>query len=530
MSTANNKNKNNVNNKKTSSSGTGRNTALLGLPTNSSVSNKENSNNQNLTNDKNNKNQNQNQDTKITKSLQELVKETEEMQIKLAQINSEMDKERNLLMQETSDLNNDITEKGFEISCLSSENKNLINNLKDIKSSLDDKMKISKTFLVKMQLLEKSEKNLKKKIEVLEKEIVLAQKNSKIVQKDCKRLKALAKNNEEGKEKILNEELINLQKTQNELEIYNLTLRKIIKDHKQCPKIKSNLVSKLNLLTNSLQFEQKKTNMLETSIADLEQKKERIKQEAKEKEEFNMNNKSISYCCNLRKKVLKLMDKKNSEKKMMSPRARMHISDICNSIEEQNFKNSYNIKNINNTNYQKAKINLFTENEQMQLAAIIPPSILNEFKERFEIVENQRYDLLGKLQQNKNKYNDKSDDIQIKLNYAELKKKEQKMQWVDMNSNLSKKNVDINKIKLEINRVNKEYKNWTKLLKMKNNENTRLNEYVKNIQIRGNMDINNEDDKFNNTSNKKIATNRISDKFQQQNNIKLFYKNKKNVY
>mgnify|MGYP003571451144 CR=1 FL=1 len=262
MSTANNKNKNNLNNKKTSSSGTGRNTALLGLPTNSSISNKENSNNQNLINDKNNIKQNQNQDIKITKSLQELEKETEEMQIKLAQINSEMDKERNLLMQEASDLNNDITERGFEISCLSSENKNLINNLKDIKSSLDDKMKISKTFLVKMQLLEKSEKNMKKKIEVLEKEIILAQKNSKIVQKDCKRLKILAKNNEEGKEKILNDELINLQKTQTELENNNLTLRKIIKDHKQCPRIKSNLVSKLNMLTNSLQFEQKKTNKI----------------------------------------------------------------------------------------------------------------------------------------------------------------------------------------------------------------------------------------------------------------------------
>ena len=51
--------------------------------------------------------------------------------------------------------------------------------------------------------------------------------------------------------------------------------------------------------------------MLETSMVDYEKKKEKIKQEIKEKEEFNANNRSISYCTNLRKDVLKQMEKKN---------------------------------------------------------------------------------------------------------------------------------------------------------------------------------------------------------------------------
>jgi chromosome segregation ATPase len=502
---------------------------MLGLPT-KSTSSLENSKNQNT---KNKFINNSNQTINImTKSLPELLKETEEMEVKLATINSEMDKERNLLTQENLELNTQITDRGFEISCLSTENKNLISQLKDIKTSLDDKMKLSKIFLAKTEQLKKNEKNLKKKIDVLEKEIVLAQKNNQITQKDCTKIKNLLKNNEEGKEKILNEELDNLIKLKSELEENNFKLRKALKEHKLCPKIKSNLVNKLNMLNNSYEFEKKKTNMLETNMVNLEQKKEKIKKEIQDKEEFNANNRSISYCSNLRKKVLKHMEKKNSEYKVMSPTARMHVSNICNSIEEQNKKNSELIKNIDNTNYQKLKKNLFTDSEQVQLAAIIPPSFLNEFKERFEMVENERYDLMNKLQKNKNKLNGYSDDIQIKINYAELKKKEQKMQWVDMNVNYSKKNVEINNLKNEIKKVNKEFRNWTRLLKMKNNENQKLNEHITNIQNKGRIHTDNDDTKYNdnnNIYNKKKPNDIVFDsRYQKQNNIKLFYKNKKN--
>ena len=249
MSSANNRNKNNKNNNNTTSSGTGKNTAMLGLPQKSNNP-KENKENQNL-NNKNDKNKNINNELKTTKSLPELVKETEELQVKLAKINSQMDNERYLLMQETNDLNTEITEKGFEISCLSTENKNLISQLKDIKSTMDDKIKIGKIFLEKKQRLANKEKQLNKKIEVLEKEIILAEKNNKIVENDCRRMIILAKNNEEGKEQILDEELNNLQKIKSELENTNMNLRISLKEHKLCPKIKTNLLSKLNVLNNS---------------------------------------------------------------------------------------------------------------------------------------------------------------------------------------------------------------------------------------------------------------------------------------
>ena len=514
MSTSSKKgrNKNTLNN--LSSSGTGKNTALLGLPTNTNSSLESLQNPQNKTN----------------KSLSELIKENEEMEIKLSKINSEIDKEKNLLMQETSELNNDITDRGFEISCLSSENKNLMTQLKDIKTSLDNKMKISKIFFVKMQELAKKEKHLKKLIEIKDREIELAKKSCDISKKDCKRIINIAKNNGEGKEKILNDELENLNKLKADLETNNFNLRKIINNHKLCPRIKTNLVSKLNMLNNSYEFEIKKTNMLETNMANLEEKKEKIKKEIKEKEEFNANNRSISYCTKIRKNVLKHMEKKNSEQKMLSPRGRVHISEICKNIGDQNIKTSGNIKQINNSDYKSKHKSLFTDNEQVQLAAIIPPSYLNEFKERFELVETERCNLVNKLKNNKNKFNGASDNIQLKLNFAQLKKREQKMHWVDMNANLSKKNNDITKLKSEIKKINRQYNNWDKLLKMKNNENQRLNMYINNIQNKENNNDDNNNYNYN-SQDKSVSTNKISsDNLQKQNNIKLFYKNKKNIY
>ena len=117
------------------------------------------------------------------------------------------------------------------------------------------------------------------------------------------------------------------------------------------------------------------------------------------------------------------MDKKNSEKNMIPKRAALQIANICNSIGDQNKKKSGDIKNINNSDYKIKQNTLFTENEQLQLASIIPPSYLNEFKERFESLENQRYELVDKLKKSHDKHMSMLNSVKIKLNYTELKKK-----------------------------------------------------------------------------------------------------------
>lgn len=493
--------------------GAGINTPMLGLPNSTDISN----NNTTVNSLKKSPTQS-NVDT-----FEELEQKTIELTAKLNEIKSNMEQEKNLLMEETYQLNENITEKGFEISSLSMENKNLISELKDIKSTLDNKLKIGKIFLVKMEKLKKEEANLKKLIEVVKKEKELAEKSQNIAINDYNRMRNIAENNDPEKQGLLESELETLLENKKSLENENTYLKKIIKQHKLCPKIKQNLLSKLNVITNSYEFEIKKTNMLESNLVNLEEKKEKIKNDKikKENEEkMNERNRSISYCSDLRKKVLEKMDKKNSEKNLVPQRTALHVSNICNNIIDQNRKKYENIKNINNSDYKLKQQTLFTDIEQMQLATIIPTSYLNEFKERFDSVENQRYELVDKIKTNQNRHSNMLNSVKIKLNYTELRKKEQKMLMVDLNSNLAKQNVNITKLKTDINKITKELNTWKKLLKAKTNEGNRLNKYINDIK----KNKNSEDYQSSGESRRVIKPKKKREfNLEEQNNISLVY-------
>ena len=441
-----------------SSTGTGKNLAKL---------------NNNNTNAKSTKN--------IEKklSLPELEAKTKELQSELDNINSEIEKERKILIEEKFQLDSDLTEINFEINNLSSENKNLNNEMKKLKSSLDIQMEKGKKYISNMEKIKKEESKLYKELEIKDKQISLAEKSQVIHIKDYNNIRDIADKNDEGKEKLLLEKLENLEKMKKQLEDENITLRKIIKEHKICPKTKSNLKNKLNLITNSFQFEIKKEKMFESANNNLEEKKEQIK-----KEKENVNNKSISYGDKLRKRVLKKIKQENEDRLTIPARTRKVIGNICNTIENKNIKNSGDIKNINNNDYKMKQNVLFTQTEQLELVKIVPASFLNEFKQRFESIENQRYQLVNELKKNQNEQNNLINSEKFKLNYGKLKKMEQKLLSVDLNSKLAKKNSKITKIKSDIIKVTKEYNIWNKLLKRKTNETKSLNKYISEIQKR----------------------------------------------
>ena len=497
--------------KNKSTTGTGKNTALLGIP---NITEPSYDNNTNINSPKRLMNKSINS-TNNENNLIELKSKTNELQSKLDKLNSELEQEHFLLMEETSQYNCDLTERGLEISALSSENKDLMNQLKEIKTSLDDKMKIGKIFITKMEQLKKMEAKLKKEIEIKDKQIELAQKAQNIAIKDYNRIKKVSEKNDEGREETLISELENLEANKLELENENKALRKIIKEHKLCPKKKANLKSQLNVITNSYQFEVKKTNILDSNKINLEEKKERIKKENEEKK----RNKNTSYDAIIRNQVLKDMKAKKSAKNI-SIRASNHISNICNTIGDQYKKQSGDIKNINNSDYKLKPNILFTENEQLQLASIIPPSYLNEFKERFDAIENQRYELAYKLKNTHNKHANKLNSVKIKLNYAELKKKEQKILSIDLNSNLSKKNENISKLKKEINKITREYNTWNKISKMKSIENVKINKYINEIKKKKKVEIKESGE----TSKRSYQINKRKEiQLEEQNNINLVY-------
>lgn len=483
------KQKKKANNKTTT--GTGKNTAMLGVPNNTEPSSNSQKNNVKASSN--------------VVSLAELEAKTKELKEKLDKINYDIELEKNLFVNDTSQLNTDLTEKAFIISDLSTENKDIVAKLKSIKSSLDNKVKLGEIFLKKYDDLKKEEKKLLKDIEIKEKQIKIANKNRNIYERDLNLIETLDETNDKDKENLLTSELENLENFKKGIINENNELKKIIKEHKLCPKEKANLRSMLNVITNSYQFEIKKTNMRESDIQTLEEKKERIKKERQEKKEKelldNSNiNRSKTISKRIRKEVLAKMKKKKSEQNILPTKASKYIEEICNTIEAQEKKNSGDIKYINNTDYQLKPKTLFTENEQLQLASIIPTNYLNDFKEKFDAVENERYDLIEKIKNNQEKHDNMLNSVKLQLNYTELKKKEQKLLFLDFQSNLIKKNADISKLKTEINKVTREFNTWNKLLKMKNNENTKLNKYIVDMRKRNGDYEDNEDNKNKNSS------------------------------
>ena len=133
-----------------STTGTGKNTPMLGLP-NKTEPFKEN----NINSINTNRTQAKSLYKETGKNFTQLESKTLELELQLDKLNSDIEIERNLLIEEISQLNEDLTEKKLDISNLSSENNSLVNDLKGIKSSLDDKVKIGQIFISKMEKIKK---------------------------------------------------------------------------------------------------------------------------------------------------------------------------------------------------------------------------------------------------------------------------------------------------------------------------------------------------------------------------------------
>lgn len=442
--------------------GTGKNTPMLGVP--SQIITTREAGNQTLEEESTN--------FQYQKTL--------DLRALLEKINSAIIRERQMIREDTNQLNEIITEKVFQISDLSKINNDYVSQLKEIKATLDSKMTMGNRYLYKMEKLKKKEAELKKDIKVIDKEIIIAGKNQEIAKNDYNYMKNLEEKNDPELQNSLLAKFEALQRKRNQLQYEIKELKKIIKEHKLCRKEKQNLIGTLNIITNSYEFEVKKENMFDSNLADLEEKKEKAREENDRYKEniqkMNGNSRSISYCTSIRKNVIDKMSKINSERKIISNRAQLYVNKLCNNLEEQYIKSSGNMKNMDNNNYQNNPKYLFTQNEQVQLATIIPPSYLNKFKERFGKVENERYNLLDKIKINKQ--SSPINSLKININYNELKKKEQKILRIDLNSKVIKANSHVNKLKSDLNKIMNEINTWNKMLKMKTMQNLQFNKYI----------------------------------------------------
>ena len=412
---------------------------------------------------------NKNNETKPSKSLPELIKENEELQKKLSEINSQNDKEYNLFTQETSKLNNNIIENNFELNFLKMKKRKLDSKLQEMKKSVDEAYNIQKNKFLKNQKSPKSEEKLKKAIKILEKEIEIEQKNNKNENKDYERIKEILKNYEKNKEIILKEKLKAMKQIESDLEKEKNNIIKSLEDHKRCEKIKAGLIDNLHIIKDSYEFELNKKLKFETSP--------NVKKIIKSpKINIRQNNRGVSYGNKIRENALKNAEKINSENRLVIGRMRKHIYNICyNNKKESRSKsrnNNNNKKKINEEkNMRQSKtLHLLTDTEKFKLESIIPQNILNKFEDKFNIIENRRKNYLNEFRKAQKKNKNSFDKQRIKIDLNEMRKKEYKMRWVNKRSDLIKKKENIKKIKEEIKKVNKELKILDKLLTSKNKQ------------------------------------------------------------
>ena len=428
-----------------------------------------------------------------------------ELKNKINEINSKIDNEKNISINNYISLNSEIKTKISKIKNLSLEQMELISKLKIIKNEVNKKLSKVNDLLLKKTEIDKKEKELQKLITVKDKEIELANKRNLNEKNEFIRIIKIFNNNNFTKENNLRKELFELKNEITKLEFHIHKLGSILDQHKYCNKHKNELLNYLSLLTNAYQFEVKKTCMMDMTI--------------NSDNETDLNNsksinKTLDILCSPKRKITKkiIINNKNSHPNLLSKNTYNYINSVLNNINDEQKKESGNIINIKN--YKLQKKNLFNSKENNFLEKIIPNEYLVRCKERFDNIENENNKIKEKLNQNKIKRDKMIIEKQVIIGMKEIKIKAAKKEEVKLSIDIYKQNKLIDALKKKINEVDKETKKYKNLLNMKIKENSNLkkkmNEFIikikdiKKEEKKEMTNINNKDNDDNNNNDKNI--------------------------
>ena len=396
-----------------------------------------------------------------------------ELKNKINEINSKINDEKNISINNYISLNSEIKTKISKIKNLSLEQMELISKLKIIKNEVNKKLSKLNDLILKKSEINKKEKKLQKLITVKDKEIELANKRNIKEKNEYIRIIKIFNNNDFIKENNLRKELFELKNEITKLEFHIRKLGSILDQHKYCKKHKNELFNYLSLLTNAYQFEIKKTSMMDMTI--------------NSDNETDLNNsksiyKTLDILYSPKRKIIKkiIINNKNSQPNLLSKKSYNYINSEINNINEEQKKESGNIINIKN--YKLQKKNLFNSKENNFLAKILPNKYLVRCKERFDNIENENNKIKEKLNQNKIKRDKMIIEKQVIIGMKEIKIKAAKKEEVKLNIDIYKQSKLINILKRKIKDVDKDTKKYKNILNMKIKENSnlkkKLDEYI----------------------------------------------------
>lgn len=419
---------------------------------------------------------------KKKKNQNKLIKyDTNELKKKINEINSQINNEKTISINNYNKLNKEIIEKIGIIKNLAEEQRKLIAKLKIMKDEINNKIERVNRIALKNGEYNKKEKIVQKLIVVKEKEIEMANKKTALIKKECFRAKNILNNNDFIKENNLRKEFSELKNEILKLEHDKRKLETILDQHQYCDKRKNELLNYLSLLTNAYQFEIKKSSLIMTINSDSNNFEE-IKNKSNNDKKIFLSPKTKSTKNIFIPKTDKKLVKKDSYLNLISKSASDYIHKILNNVKEENKKDQGIISNSNNFNYKTKKKNLFNLKENFFLEKIIPNNYLIKCKERFDNIENNNCQLKEKISLYKMEREKFMNEKQMEIEFKEIKIKSAKKEELRLNINIYKTSKKIEELKKEINKLNKETKKVNNIIIIKKKENSNVNNKMKELK------------------------------------------------
>ena len=435
---------------------------------------------------------------KIETRISNLIQQNEKLTKELDQIKSNIKIIEEKEISEIVSLNQEFSTKESEQVKLYKDNQVLLSNLKKIDEEVAnryaDKFKISK--LISKQKKMANVTNLDTEIKSKEIQAENIQKFINYNKKEVQKLKDLLEQYGENTEEKLSEELNELNAKINEIQIEIKRLNHIKLQHKHCQKQKYILQSKLNVVSNDLEFESKKSNMIETEKKEPTKiKNVNMSMEYGEK----LRNKSLQNAKNKFSNKIKILNYKsydyliNEFNENRKSKDNLTIS-YKNEDKSNNLKTSGNIENSALSSYFRdvnhkidtstPKKYLFNEKEKEVLKKLIPNEYYNNINEKYKNAENQLTEIEDMFKDN--------DAIRNQLYYdnvrneaVNLKLKEQIQIKTNLNIDYNKNHKKMADLKKKIKELTDSMNIQESLLNKKNKRNKIIKKKINELKQRG---------------------------------------------
>lgn len=444
-----------------------------------------------------NKNENQNKaltlipTTSSPLTLSELKEKTSKLKEELNYLNYKYEKEQKGSINDVAKYNEELREKAQLVVEHTQENKRLMNVLKDIQEEVNERY--SKAMDKKFYKFIKNNNNnnertiedIKEDIYIKEEQIENIRKIAECSKDEYEKIEDLLEDVENGLEDHIKFDLEDL--TQ-KIEKANNKIRelKLIKSqHKYCAKEIKNLKSKLTLLNNEIEFETKKNKMI-MSYKTINNNTEGEVETSEESEDYNYFDKEndlvtnkINYSLRVRNLILKRGTPRHEK---ISKSAFKYIQNEFDLIKQKSDRfrkrriNGERVRLFDNISLNER--NLFTERESEILKKIIPEEFIDKYNERFEKKKIEKEEIEQKFDENDDKKFD-NQQIKLRIEAISLKVKEKERIGADLNIKFRKNKVNIDKLKNEIFKIQKNVKEQQDII---NKLNKKKKGYSKAIQ------------------------------------------------